>query len=159
MDNSKNISGMNDESIDLNVELNYKRLSGNNIGIGYINKEDKLFGQLIVYNLNFDKITHYGFSYNNNSIGVCDMSNGIIIYYSVINPGVEISEGEYRKELAKIRMGLINSPCPQIEFLEKRLPNNWEEILFPNGILRKVLEDDGNNAYSNTISFCFGGKK
>jgi hypothetical protein len=39
------------------------------------------------------------------------------------------------------------------------LPNNWEEILFPNGILRKVLEYDENNAYSNTISFRFGGKK
>jgi hypothetical protein len=87
------------------------------------------------------------------------MSNGMIIYYSVINPGIEISDGEYRKELAKIRMGLINSPCPQIEFLEKRLPNNWEDILFPNGIFRKVFEDDGKNDYSNTISFRFGGKK
>lgn len=150
---------MNEESIDLNVELSYKRVSKNNIVIGYMNKEDKLFGQLIIYNLSFDKITHYGFAYNNNSISVCDMSNGMIIYYSVINPGVEISEGEYRKELAKIRMGLINSHRPQIEFLEKRLPNNWEEILFPNGILSKVLEDDKNNAYSNTISFRFGGKK
>jgi hypothetical protein len=157
MDNSKNISGMNDEYIDLNVELNYKRLSGNNIVIGYINKEEKLFGQIIIYNLKIDKITHYGFAYNNNCIGICNEFDGNIIYYSVINPGVEISEVEYRKELAKIRMGLINSPCPQIDFLEKILPNNWGDILFPEGILNKVFDDDKKNDYLATI--CFGGGK
>lgn len=136
---------MYDNSINLDLSLSYNRFIGNNIGIGYKNKEGNFFGQFIVYNLDIEKIVNIGFSYNSDCIGILNrpiLPDGGILYYSVIDLRKEISEGEYRKELVKIRMGLINSPCPQIDFLEKRLPDNWEEILFPNGILRKVLEDD-----------------
>jgi hypothetical protein len=62
-----------------------------------------------------------GFYAHGNYIGVNKIffisGNLTIDYYSIISPGVKISEVEYRKELVKLRFGLIK--CPQLSLYLK----------------------------------------
>ena len=79
------------------------------------------WGEYIDYFEN-GNIQYRGFNRNDKQIGLWIKYNedGSVysnFYFSMIKPGKEISENEYKKELAKLRLCLIE--CPEFDVLIK----------------------------------------
>lgn len=91
-----------------------------------IGENRKSYGEIIIFDKN-GKMRMKGFSNNDFAIGLSEI-DGVISYNTLINSNQKITEGEYRKELYSIRMGLIEEPF-SYKLLSMKLPYNWGEIL------------------------------
>lgn len=86
-----------------------------------IDKNGREWGEYIDYWQN-GNIKHIGFNKCGEQIGLWkyyneDGSFDENFYSSMIEPGKEISENEHKKELAMLRLGLIE--CPEFDILIK----------------------------------------
>lgn len=89
-----------------------------------------LYGEYIYSHIEYYKDNSAGrcFYYEGKTIGI--WNNLAVVgrcFHSLYNPGKTISEYEYKKELANIRLDINNAP-PAFFYLDVRVPENWKEI-------------------------------
>jgi len=123
------------------------------------NDNGMAYGNFFIFD-NDGKLLSEGFSEMGFLIGIKIDSVGDKSYYSLIGEHINLSESEYRKQLFKIRTGMVEEPL-SYKFLSMKLPDNWGEIL-KDDILKfdggeKVLEYYFNN--NNNIGKLYGVKE
>ena len=101
------------------------RIISDTMLIGFLHNK-RSFGEVIIFSI-YGELEAKGFSDNDYAIGKGYL-RGHISFHSLFGEHEIISEGEYRKELYSIRMGLIEEPF-SYKLLSMRLPYNWGEIL------------------------------
>jgi len=99
--------------------------------IGFKKNDGYFYGEIIYFDKECYKKGIIGSCFNSgyerSYCGIWKLLSGRYSFYSFIRPGEEISEIEYKKELAGIRLDINNVP-PAFHCLDIRVPDNWEEI-------------------------------
>lgn len=82
-------------------------------------KKDNCWGEYIDFSLSTGNILYRGFNINDKQVGMWTRyhEDGKIeenYFFSFLTPGLDIDECEYKKELAMIRLGIIEVPALDI---------------------------------------------
>jgi hypothetical protein len=85
-----------------------------------MDEDNKCWGEYIEYWRDSGKVSFIGFNVSDQQIGIWtrynkDGSVDVKYFFSFLNPGKEIDEFEYKKELAMIRLGIIKVPALDIK--------------------------------------------
>ena len=85
-----------------------------------VDEDNKCWGEYIDYWRDSGKVYFIGFSIADKQVGIWtrynkDGSFDDKFFFSFLNPGKDIDEFEYKKELAMIRLGIIKVPALDIK--------------------------------------------
>jgi antitoxin component YwqK of YwqJK toxin-antitoxin module len=120
-----NINLFKDKSLKLFVAYDSYIIGG--VSYKHVSDENnKTYGEYIDYYTN-GQISVHCFCVDNFDVGIFKTYNvdgkiQYIKFFSLKNPGHEINEAEYKKELAQYRLGIIK--CPALEIFIKDYDEN-----------------------------------